>query len=79
VERQAVVAEVRLGHKEGGSCDPSTQEDAGRAPAAQLLRGHAADAIKPLVRDADQSVQTAAVRILLALHQDAWLEHELLI
>jgi hypothetical protein len=31
------------------------------------------------VRDADQSVQTAAVRILLALHQDAWLEHELLI
>ena len=34
------MAEVRLGHKEGGSCDPSTQEDAGRTPAAQLLRGH---------------------------------------
>jgi integrase len=27
------VARVRLGHKEGGSCDPFTQEDAGRAPA----------------------------------------------
>src|SRR5580698_355509 len=40
VERLAVVAEVRLGHKEGGSCDPFTQEDAGRTPAAQLLRGH---------------------------------------
>jgi hypothetical protein len=39
-EQQAAVAEVRLGHKEGGSCDPFTQEDAGRTPAAQLLRGH---------------------------------------
>jgi hypothetical protein len=34
------VAEVRLGHKEGGSCDPFTQEDAGRTPAAQLFRVH---------------------------------------
>src|ERR1700679_680308 len=40
VEQPAVVAKVRLGHKEGGSCDPFTQEDAGRTPAAQLLRGH---------------------------------------
>ena len=39
----------------------------------------AADAVKPLVRDADQNVQTAAVRILLALHEDTWLEQELLI
>src|SRR5271165_1610869 len=39
-EQQAAVAEVRLGHKEGGSCDPFTQEDAGRTPAAQLFRGH---------------------------------------
>lgn len=39
----------------------------------------AADAVKPLVRDADQNVQTAAVRILLVLHEDAWLEQELLI
>jgi hypothetical protein len=39
----------------------------------------AADAVKPLVRDADQNVQTAAVRILLALHEDEWLEQELLI
>lgn len=39
----------------------------------------AGDAVKPLVRDADQNVQTAAVRILLALQEDAWLEQELLI
>jgi hypothetical protein len=39
-EQPATVAEVRLGHKEGGSCDPFTQEDAGRTPAAQLFRGH---------------------------------------
>ena len=39
----------------------------------------AADGVKPLVHDADQNVQTAAVRILLALHEDAWLEQELLI
>lgn len=39
----------------------------------------AADAVRPLVRDADQDVQTAAVRILVALHEDAWLEQELLI
>ncbi len=39
----------------------------------------AADAVKPLVRDADRNVQTAAVRILIALQQDAWLEQELLI
>jgi HEAT repeat protein len=38
----------------------------------------AADAVKPLARDADQNVQTAAVRILVALQQDAWLEQELL-
>ena len=36
----AAVAEVRLGHKEGGSCDPFTQKDAGRAPAPQLFRRH---------------------------------------
>jgi hypothetical protein len=42
------------------------------------LGAAAADAVKPLVRDADQNVQTAAVRILLALHEDAWLERELL-
>ena len=29
-----------MGHKEGVSCDPFTQEDAGRTPAAQLFRGH---------------------------------------
>ena len=40
VEQPAVVAKVRLGHKEGGFCDPSTQEDAGRTPAAQLFRGN---------------------------------------
>src|SRR5258708_40017281 len=40
VEQPAAVAEVRLGHKEGGSCDPFTQEDAGRTPAAQLFRGY---------------------------------------
>src|ERR1700679_3160506 len=40
VEQPAVVTKVRLGHKEGGSCDPSTQEDAGRTPAAQLFRGN---------------------------------------
>ncbi len=33
-EQQAAVAEVRWGHKEGGSCDPFTQADAGRTPAA---------------------------------------------
>jgi hypothetical protein len=38
-----------------------------------------ATAAKPLVRDADQNVQIAAVRILFALHEDAWLEQELLI
>jgi len=35
----AAVAEVRLDHKEGGSCDPFTQAHAGRTPAAQLFRG----------------------------------------
>jgi hypothetical protein len=30
----AAAAEVRLGHKEGDSCDPFTQEDLGRTPAA---------------------------------------------
>lgn len=39
----------------------------------------AADAVKSLVHDADPNVQTAAVRILLALQQDAWLKQELLI
>ena len=39
VEPPAAVGRVRLGHKEGGSCDPFTQEDAGRTPASQLLRG----------------------------------------
>jgi hypothetical protein len=38
----------------------------------------AADAVKPLVRDGDQNVRTAAVRILIALQQDVWLEQELL-
>jgi hypothetical protein len=38
-ERQAAIAEVRLGDKEGGSCDPFTQEDAGRTAVAQPLRG----------------------------------------
>jgi hypothetical protein len=37
VEQPTAVAEVRLGHKEGGSCDPFTQEDAGRTPAAQPM------------------------------------------
>ncbi len=52
-----------------------------RAVAASCLislGAAAVDAIKPLVRDADQNVQTAAARILLALHEDAWLEQELL-
>ncbi|MBV8070140.1 MAG: HEAT repeat domain-containing protein [Acidobacteriaceae bacterium] len=39
----------------------------------------AGDAVKPLVRDPDPDVRTAAVRTLLALQQDAWLEQELLI
>jgi hypothetical protein len=38
-----------------------------------------ATAAKPLVRDGDQNIQTAAVRILLALHEDEWLKQELLI
>ncbi len=53
-----------------------------RATAASCLTTlstAAADAVKPLVRDADQNVQATAVRILLALQQDAWLEQELLI
>ncbi len=38
-EQQAAVAEVRLGHKEGGSCDPFTQEDAGRTPRRNYSEG----------------------------------------
>jgi hypothetical protein len=52
VEQQAAVAELMLGHKEGGSCDPFTQEDALRALPPQLFRGHdpSPSASSPTVR-----------------------------
>jgi HEAT repeat protein len=37
------------------------------------------EAVKPLVHDQDQRVRVAAVRVLLDLHQDAWLHQEFLL
>jgi HEAT repeat protein len=46
------------------------------AQALIKLGSSAAEAVKPLVHDPDQRVRVAAVRVLLDLQQDKWLEQE---
>jgi len=46
------------------------------AQALVKLGSSAAEAVKPLVHDPDQRVRVAAVRVLLDLQQDKWLEQE---
>jgi HEAT repeat protein len=46
------------------------------AQALVQLGSSAAEAVKPLVHDPDQRVRVAAVRVLLDLQQDKWLEQE---
>jgi HEAT repeat protein len=48
------------------------------AQALVQLGASGAEAVKPLVHDQDQRVRVAAVRVLLDLQQDEWLQEELL-
>lgn len=53
------------------------QERSAVAECLIVLGRSAVDAVKPLVHDADENVRIAAVRVLLGLEQDSWLEREL--
>jgi HEAT repeat protein len=79
-------AATQLGKQEGEDALPTlvqllrSNDWRLRAAAADAIAGmgaRCAERMKPLVRDTDENVRIAAVRVLLNLAEDEWLKHEL--